>query len=393
MPAAVHARTSPDRSAPPSSDPPSRGSCCSGTADGSRADRCRGGRRGPRTATADAERLWIRPRDVPELTHDGIGSRRLHEPRQQRVVIVLHEHDRAGTGNLLEHHVGKAAVDGHILPPVALVEHRPRVGDVTQRPQRIVRDAVVVAVLLLRLQPHAAQRVLRLVRRNREASRRIRRLEIAAPVAMRDPRAAARLHHRIERRHQSARRLLPVDAHLVALTQHPASQPAAHGHMFLVHVGLPIRHHHELGVAKPVGHRPHEVSRRHRRYPFPCPLLFTPRRTAATSAGEFSRRRASEGRCPTTTVNPSRTARKASSSVTSSPKKTHHAVPTRVHLDVVDDPAHGVAFVPGMLGNNSIASLASSDLQRARVEPRDERVNAERSTPLRRVVRRPARAR
>ena len=175
----------------------------------------------------DAERLGIGPRDVPELTDDGIGPRRFHEPRQQRVVIVLHEHDRARAGNLLEHDVGKAPVDGDVLPPVALIEDRPRVGDVAQRPERVVGDAVVVAVLFLRLQPHAAQRVLRLVGRNREPARRIRRFEIAAPIAVRHPRAAARLHHRIERRHQSARRLLPVDAYLVALTQNPSSQPAA----------------------------------------------------------------------------------------------------------------------------------------------------------------------
>ena len=47
--------------------------------------------------------------------------------------------------------------------------------------------------------------------------------------------------------------------HLVALTQHPAPEPPTLGDLFLVHIGLPIRHHDQLGIAKAVRHRPHEV--------------------------------------------------------------------------------------------------------------------------------------
>ena len=84
---------------------------------------------------ADAERFAIRPRDVPELADRDVGPRFLHEARQQREVIVLHEHHRAVVADLLDHRVGEPAIDPHVLLPVRIVELRPRIGDVAQRPQ------------------------------------------------------------------------------------------------------------------------------------------------------------------------------------------------------------------------------------------------------------------
>ncbi len=68
---------------------------------------------------ADPKRFGIRPRNVPELADDDIGPRVLDEPRQQREVIVLHEHDRGAWRDLLQHGVGKAAVDAGVGGPVA----------------------------------------------------------------------------------------------------------------------------------------------------------------------------------------------------------------------------------------------------------------------------------
>ena len=51
----------------------------------------------------DAKRLRVRPRNVPELADDDVGPRVLDEARQQREVIVLHEHDRRPVADLLEH--------------------------------------------------------------------------------------------------------------------------------------------------------------------------------------------------------------------------------------------------------------------------------------------------
>ena len=60
---------------------------------------------------ADAERLAVRPRNVPELADRHVGPRLLDESRQQREVIVLHEHHRAIVADLFDHRIGEAAVD------------------------------------------------------------------------------------------------------------------------------------------------------------------------------------------------------------------------------------------------------------------------------------------
>ena len=123
-------------------------------------------------------------------------------------MIVLHEHDRGGAVDFLEDGFGELRVDARILFPVARVENGARIGDVTQRPQRAVGETVVVAFFLFRSEPDAPQRIGRLVRRHRQATRVVRRLMIAAAAAMSDPHAAGGAHDRIERGNQTARRTI-----------------------------------------------------------------------------------------------------------------------------------------------------------------------------------------
>ena len=87
---------------------------------------------------------------MPELADDDVGPRVLDESRQQREVVVLHEDDRRPIADLFEHRVGEAPIDAHVLLPVALVELRARVGDVAERPERVVGEAVVVALFFFR---------------------------------------------------------------------------------------------------------------------------------------------------------------------------------------------------------------------------------------------------
>ena len=160
---------------------------------------------------ADAERFPVRPRDVPEVADDGIGTPALDDSRQQREVIVLHEDDGRRALDLVEHGLGELRVDARILLPVRGVEDGPGVSDMAERPQRAVRKAVVVALLFFMGQPDAAQRVGRLVRRNAEASALVGGLVIPAAAAVRDPHAAGCAHDRIERGDESARRTNPPD--------------------------------------------------------------------------------------------------------------------------------------------------------------------------------------
>ena len=177
----------------------------------------------PRT---DAEGLAVGPRDVPELAHRDVGARVLDEARQQREVIILHEHHGPVVADFVDHGIGETAIHAHVLMPVHVVELRPRIRDMAQRPQRVVGTPVVVALLLFFGEPHATQVVRRPVRRHAKAPARIGGLPVGAAAAVRDPGPANRAHHRIERGHEAACRPRPLNAFGFPPAANPVPQPA-----------------------------------------------------------------------------------------------------------------------------------------------------------------------
>ena len=74
-----------------------------------------------------------------------------------------------------------------------------------QRPESLVREAVVVARLLLGRQPDAAKLIRRLLRRHRHAGVLVRHLAIGGAAPVRDPGARAGAHDRLHGGHQPAR--------------------------------------------------------------------------------------------------------------------------------------------------------------------------------------------
>ena len=136
------------------------------------------------------------------------GSLLADHRRQQREVVVLHQHDRVLAARLGDHRIGEALVDVAVVLPVRFAEHRPHVGDVAQRPHALVGEAVVVALLLLGAEPDAAQQVLVVPGRHADAVVRVDHLAVGAAAAVRDPGARAGAHHRLDRGHQAARRPL-----------------------------------------------------------------------------------------------------------------------------------------------------------------------------------------
>jgi hypothetical protein len=200
---------------------------------------------------------------MPELADGDVGTRFLHESRQQREVIVLHEHDGAIVGHFLDHRVGKAAIHLHVLLPVRVIELRTRIRDVTERPQRVVGAAVVIALLFLLGEPHAPQRVRRTIGWNLDASERIGRLAIRAAAAVRDPRAAGRAHHRVERGDEAARRPRPRDAVLFLAAAKPVPQATRRAPLMHVNVRLAIRDDDQSRASQRVGKRVGQLSRVH----------------------------------------------------------------------------------------------------------------------------------
>ena len=87
------------------------------------------------------------------------GKPLAEQRRQQREVVVLHEDHRPRAARFGHHGVRKPAIDLLVVPPVAAREPRRLEREMAQRPQRAVREAVVVAALFAAGQPHPTQRV------------------------------------------------------------------------------------------------------------------------------------------------------------------------------------------------------------------------------------------
>ena len=188
---------------------------------------------------ADTERFGVGPGDVPEGDDRRLRQAFADQRRQQREVVVLHQHHRVGRIRLGDHRVGKAFVDFAIALPVGFAENRPHMRDMAQRPQPLVGKAVVVALLFFLGQPDPAQRVAGRLGRHRHMAAPVRGGAVGRAAAVRDPGAGAGPHHRLDRGHQAAGRALDLD-------------PLRGAH---VAVGLAVRYHDHFVAQQVVAHQ------------------------------------------------------------------------------------------------------------------------------------------
>ena len=100
--------------------------------------------------------------------------------------------------------IGELAIDVAVMPPVFGAEHRPRVGDVAERPDSFVGESIIEAALLFRREPDAPQRVLRMVGRHADMVERVHCLAVRVAGALRDPGAVAGAQNRLHRGDQAA---------------------------------------------------------------------------------------------------------------------------------------------------------------------------------------------
>ncbi len=120
------------------------------------------------------EAFGVRPRNVPEGENRGARTATPQHARHEREVIVLHQDDRIVAARLRDHGVGEALIDALILLPVAAAEDRMRVRQMTERPQRLVGEPVVVAGFFLFAEPDATQQVRGIAGRHFHPAARVR---------------------------------------------------------------------------------------------------------------------------------------------------------------------------------------------------------------------------
>src|SRR5204862_4148156 len=137
------------------------------------------------------------------------------------------EADRVLGARLVHDGVGEAAVHRLVVRPVPGADHGALVRDVTERPEALVGEAVIVALLLLFREPHAPDAIRGFLGRHHPVVLLVDRVAIGRAPAVRDPGPGAGAHDRLERGHQAARRALEL--HPVVLASHLGARRAG-GH-------------------------------------------------------------------------------------------------------------------------------------------------------------------
>src|SRR6266567_8517328 len=107
---------------------------------------------------------------MPEDSYASVGPALLNHSRQQRKMIILHQHHRlTDILHFLEQSVRKLPVHFLIMLPIAGPEKGTRVRDMTEGPEPLISKSVVIALLLFLGEPDSPQRVMRIIRGNQQS--------------------------------------------------------------------------------------------------------------------------------------------------------------------------------------------------------------------------------
>ena len=158
-----------------------------------------------------------------EVGEAQVGSSRSHHARDERELVVLHEH-LLTLGRALHDDVGERGVHRHVALP-RLAEVAVEAGSageveqaVVQEPQHLVGDHVVVQAVQRRIELEQVQ-----VEPGHDGSPRCDRGAVAVVDRRRDPRRASAdvvaLHQRQQRAHQTTRAALRCERAVVALRE------------------------------------------------------------------------------------------------------------------------------------------------------------------------------
>ena len=156
---------------------------------------------------ADAEPLRVGPGDVPEHDDGRPGQPLANEARHEGEVIVLNEDDRIFGVHLLTDGVGELLVDGLVVLPVLASEDGAGVREVAERPEALVGEAVVVALLFFGREPDPPDEVGLFAGRHADPPVLVGRLSVRGAAAVGDPDSGAGAHDRLERGDETARRM------------------------------------------------------------------------------------------------------------------------------------------------------------------------------------------
>jgi hypothetical protein len=164
-----------------------------------------------RSPGTDLEHARRRPGDVPEGHHRARGKPASEHPRGEREVIVLHQYEGRGARGFLADGCDEACIRELIHPEVGGSENRLNVHGMAQRPESLIRKAVVVPAVLVVWQPHIAETVLRIGGRHVQSTAIVGTRCVGVPGTMCHPYSGTGFDERLEGRHEAARGAFQAD--------------------------------------------------------------------------------------------------------------------------------------------------------------------------------------
>ena len=153
-----------------------------------------------------------RPRDVPEGDDRARRQPTPEHPRRQREVVVLDEHERRIVLGFVDHRGSEPGVGAVVHPEVVGSEDRRHADVVAERPQALVREAVVVAAMLVVGEPHVAQPVARIGGWHIKSVATVDAAVVVGRSPVCHPCSRAAPDDRFERRHEATGRSFSADA-------------------------------------------------------------------------------------------------------------------------------------------------------------------------------------
>src|SRR5687768_2911438 len=120
-------------------------------------------------------------------------------------MIILYQRDRFRAVHLLIESLGEFEIHPLVLLPVLFFEIGSGMRDMTERPQSLVGETIIIALLLLFAEPNSLERVLGFSGRNENKAILVGGLAVGRAAAVADPHSRAGAQNGLDGAHKTAR--------------------------------------------------------------------------------------------------------------------------------------------------------------------------------------------
>jgi hypothetical protein len=155
---------------------------------------------------ADLKRFRRGPGDMPKEADHGIRPSLPNQLGEQGKMIILNEEKRTLLAAFLKNGIGEFLIHLHIRLPILLLKMGTVMGQMTERPDRLVGEPIIIPFLFFPCEPDPAKGIKWRLRRNEDLVLAIHKVTILLSGPVGDPDTTRRPKDGIKRRDKTTRR-------------------------------------------------------------------------------------------------------------------------------------------------------------------------------------------